>query len=123
MERKEKVFENPDGTNTTFGVTKTTPEDGFVSEYELRKNPFNYGKYKKGYSVNYSFSSSDPRVTAPIMIVISCLLFWGACYLFNFDDFFMLLFSLLIMLWSVMTVIDSIKRLYLFLKNKDKENR
>lgn len=86
MERKTEYKKTESGIEFKEETIKTTPEDGFVHEQNIRPAALpteTRGKYHKGYSTTKSFSTNDPRITRPFA--------YGVCGLFFVIGLVMLL--------------------------------
>lgn len=65
INKKTKINDN--GSITTTEIIETTPEDGFVPESVIHPNDIDtIGKYHKGYSKTFTYTTNDPRITRPV---------------------------------------------------------
>jgi len=108
---KEKV-DNTIINNLTKEVIEVTPEDGFVSDKEIRPTKMqHYGKgnrlYHKGYAKTVSYTTNDPRVTRPFIKLVCGIFFAiGLIMLLLFRDLF---FGIIFIGTSIFTYIKANK--------------
>lgn len=77
MKKEIKKTINDNDSGKIIETIETNPEDGFVHEADIHNvDIHNYGKYSKGYSKSYTFTTNDTRITRPFIYGL-CGLFLG----------------------------------------------
>ena len=95
MKKTKEKINNTIINNLIKEVIEVTPEDGFVSDKEIRPTKIqNYGEenittYHKGYAKTVSYTTNDPRVTR-LFVKFMCRIFFisGLIMLLLFRDLF-----------------------------------
>ena len=66
--KKSKKNIKEDSIYTKVETIETTPNDGFVPKEVIQPtNMKTYGQYHKGYSTTKTYTTSDPRITRPVV--------------------------------------------------------
>lgn len=123
MKLKEIEKTNSNSSKTTIGTIETTPNDGFVSEKDIRPYKYrNEGKYHKGYSKTYTYTTNNPTITRIFVIVLTVALLIFGYFFAKILPIFGYLFMVVVLLMFVKSMFEINKISKQLKKNQEDSN-